>query len=275
MRGKDRGCIFWTVSLAFGEDKYFKIAALADINQTTTLQSGSALNLDTGTSVSSGGDLLWNGTTLTPQGKAKGRTTWALNLGVGGFNGYTKAIVQPLLILASSAPLGPSVLVVGDVIAVSTNGGNVAKVLVTANSGGSITLEFTTYIATAATGPSITAILNNSSRTPAGLPNSGIAPSSLFVITGSGLAAAGDATLHASDGAGLPETTLNGASLSVTVNGTTTHPAMYYSTPTQIDAVLPAATPTGTGTLTLTYNGASISAPIQVQSASAPGISTL
>jgi uncharacterized protein (TIGR03437 family) len=58
----------------------------------------------------------------------------------------------------------------------------------------------------------------------------------------------------------------------VTVNGVTTHPGIYYAIPTQIAAVLPAATPVGTGTLTVTYSGsASNAAPIQVV-ASAVGI---
>jgi uncharacterized protein (TIGR03437 family) len=54
--------------------------------------------------------------------------------------------------------------------------------------------------------------------------------------------------------AGLP-LTLNGASISVTVGGVTTDPAIYYTSPSQIAAVLPASTPVGTGTLTVTYNG--------------------
>src|SRR6185437_2055182 len=58
---------------------------------------------------------------------------------------------------------------------------------------------------------------------------------------------------------------LNGASITVVVNGVTTHPALYYTSPAQLAAVLPAATPVGTGTLTVTYNGAtSPPAPIQV-----------
>ena len=71
--------------------------------------------------------------------------------------------------------------------------------------------------------------------------------------------------------AGLP-LTLNGASITVVVNGVTTHPALYYTSPTQLAAVLPAATPVGTGTLTVNYRGAnSAPAPIQVV-ASAVGI---
>lgn len=48
---------------------------------------------------------------------------------------------------------------------------------------------------------------------------------------------------------------LNGASIAVTVNGVTVHPALYYTSGGQLAAVLPASTPIGDGTLTVTYNG--------------------
>jgi hypothetical protein len=44
----------------------FPIAALADLSENTILQAGSALNLDTGAVVSSGGDILWNGSAIAP-----------------------------------------------------------------------------------------------------------------------------------------------------------------------------------------------------------------
>jgi uncharacterized protein (TIGR03437 family) len=122
----------------------------------------------------------------------------------------------------------------------------------------------------AAAGPTITQILNNSSGTPPGLPNYGIAPSSIFIVTGSDLAAPGVPALQSSAAPGLPST-LNGASITVVVNGVTTYPALYYTSPTQLAAVLPAATPVGAGTLTVTYGGAKASANIQVV-ASAIGI---
>jgi hypothetical protein len=53
--------------------------ALADLTRTTTLQANTTLNLETGATGSSGGDLLWDGTTLIPQGAAK-----AVNIGVVG-----------------------------------------------------------------------------------------------------------------------------------------------------------------------------------------------
>jgi uncharacterized protein (TIGR03437 family) len=84
-----------------------------------------------------------------------------------------------------------------------------------------------------------------------------------------------DATpvLQSSAAPGLP-TTLNGASITFTVNSVITHPAIYYAVPTAIAAVLPAATPLGTGTVTVTYKGTT-SAPAAVQVvASALGINT-
>ena len=68
--------------------------------------------------------------------------------------------------------------------------------------------------------------------------------------------------------------TLNGASITVVVGGVTTLPALYYTSPGQLAAVLPAATPIGTGTLTVTYKGVTSSpATIQVVP-SAIGINT-
>ena len=48
----------------------FPVAALANVTGTPTLATGSTLNLDTGATGTSGGDLSWNGTALTPQGSA-------------------------------------------------------------------------------------------------------------------------------------------------------------------------------------------------------------
>jgi uncharacterized protein (TIGR03437 family) len=132
-------------------------------------------------------------------------------------------------------------------------------------------LVFALPVAALAAAPTITQILNNSSGTPPGLPNSGIAPSSIFIVTGTGLADPGTPVLQSSAAPGLP-LTLNGASITVVVNGVTTHPALYYTSPTQLAAVLPAATPVGTGTLTVTYDGAPSNAASVLVVASAVGI---
>jgi uncharacterized protein (TIGR03437 family) len=130
--------------------------------------------------------------------------------------------------------------------------------------------------------PTITAVLNNYSYILPGNPNYGIAPGSIFVIFGTGLAAPGSpAVLQNSvcpvppgDCQGLP-LTLNGASVTVTVAGLSVQPALYYATPMQIAAVLPSITPLATGTVTVTYNGVtSQPATLQVVQ-SALGIATM
>jgi uncharacterized protein (TIGR03437 family) len=119
--------------------------------------------------------------------------------------------------------------------------------------------------------PAITQILNNSSGTPPGLPNYGIAPSSIFIVVGTGLADPGTPALQDTTAPGGLPLTLNGASITVVVNGVTTHPALYYTSPSQLAAVLPAATPVGTGTLTVTYNGATSNSAVLQVVASAVG----
>ena len=238
----------------------FPIAAFANLNQTTTLPaSGQAnLNLETGATATSGGDIQWSSSGITPQGSATALhiySGWPLSefdtisiIVVSGLPGY------------SQAPIPRAMLAVGDVFGVHTNGAHWAKVIVTATTATSITLQFTTFGVAAGNGggstgpPTITSIRNNSSGIPAGLPNSGIAPSSIFVVIGTGLADPGLPVLQSSAAPGIP-LTLNGATISVTVNGVTAHPALYYTSPSQIAAVLPASTPVGTGTLTVTYKG--------------------
>jgi uncharacterized protein (TIGR03437 family) len=111
--------------------------------------------------------------------------------------------------------------------------------------------------------PVVNAVVNNFSGIVPGLPNYGIAPASLFVIYGSGLCASASLVTQTSAGTGLPQT-LNGMTITVTVNGKNTTPAIYYAIPTQVAAVLPSSTQVGTGTITVNYNGQSGSAPIQV-----------
>jgi len=243
----------------------FPIAARADLSDTKTLTAAQSLNLDTGSTASP--DILWTGNSLAPQGSAKAVILPGIT-GATAFGLLAQVQLQAFSVLASSSAIPTGALTVGAIVAVFTNAGHPAKMMVTANSGGSITLQFTTYAATGGGGggggaPTITQIVNNSSSILVGFPGYGIAPSSLFAIKGSGLADPGDATNHSSEGAGL-QTTLNGASVSVTVSGTTTHPALYYATPSQLSVVLPAATPLGTGTLTVTYKGVT-SAPATIK----------
>lgn len=162
----------------------------------------------------------------------------------------------------SSSPIAASSLVAGaasgTIIGLETNGGWPAKFLITALSSSSISIQYTTYQAATSGGspggPTITAVMNNSSMIPSGFPNSGIAPSSLFVIQGAGMATPGSTPVVQDSTKGLP-TTLNGASISVGAGGKTFTPAIWYSSPTAIAAVLPAATLAGSATLTVSYNG--------------------
>ncbi|MGA2741985.1 MAG: hypothetical protein ABSG65_31660 [Bryobacteraceae bacterium] len=116
--------------------------------------------------------------------------------------------------------------------------------------------------------PTVGGLLNNYSYTLPGLPNYGIAEGSIFVIYGTNFSSA-NTPLQSP-----PPPTLNGVTINVTVNGTTTHPLFYYLYPTQIAAVLPSATPVGTGAITVTTSaGTSAAFPIQVV-ASAFGLLT-
>jgi uncharacterized protein (TIGR03437 family) len=231
------------------------MAALADVTGTPTLAAGTALSLDTGATSSSGGDVLWSGTSLTPQGSAG-----AYNLGNLGLATYSTLPQSTLSALPSSlytkSAIAIGSLPVGEVLAVKTNGGNYAKVLVTAQSGTSISLQFQTFGGSSTpTGPTITQILNNYGLVPAGFTNSGISPGSLFIIKGAGLADPNaPAVLWQFKDGPLP-TTSNGASVKVTVGSTTTVPAFYYAIAAQLALVLPSNTPTGNATLTVTYGG--------------------
>lgn len=106
--------------------------------------------------------------------------------------------------------------------------------------------------------PVVTEIANIYSWTLPGMPNYGTARGSIFALFGTNLSSA-SAPLQS----GPLQTTLDGVTLNVTVNGVTTQALLYYLSPTQINAVLPSSTPTGTGTLTVTNNGV-VSAPFTI-----------
>jgi uncharacterized protein (TIGR03437 family) len=238
--------------------------ARADITQTAVLGDGWYLNLDTGKVTAAPAaaevyDLRYTNLTIAPQGSAK-----VYNLGTRTaqqFANLTEPQIRAQLVLASKNPIAASALVIGDVFIALTNDSNASKVMVSRT--GPLALTFTTFQSAPPGVPTITGVLNNSSRIGAGLPNSGIAPSSLFVVTGSAMSDPGDPVLQSSASPGL-QTTLMGASIAVTVNGVTTNPALWYASPTQLAAVLPARTPTGNGTLTVAYNGLT-SAPFAIQ----------
>ena len=270
---------------------YLRIAVLAlvgtaamfgDFTQSNvTLESSQNFNLENGAMTSSGGDFEFTGSSITFAGNALGYTV-ATGVGPGGYALYNEATLQAFYGggpgVYSKNPIVSPALAVNTVFAVYDNSKHFAKVLITGLTSSSITFQFLTYGATGGAqpgAPTISKIQNNYSNVALGLPNYGIAPSTIFVIYGTGMAdPTAKAALQSSASPGIPST-FNGASIAVTVNGVTTHPAMYYAIATQIAAVLPANTPVGTGTLTVTYNGLT-SAPATIQVVeSALGLDTL
>jgi uncharacterized protein (TIGR03437 family) len=109
--------------------------------------------------------------------------------------------------------------------------------------------------------PTVSLVVNGASYSYPPLQNSSIAVGSFFTIFGTGMGPAIGASWSPYP---LP-TTLAGVSVSVVVNGTTEAAYPAYVSASQINAVLPSGTPTGTGTLTVSYNsGTSATFPITV-----------
>jgi uncharacterized protein (TIGR03437 family) len=114
-------------------------------------------------------------------------------------------------------------------------------------------------------------ILNAASRTPFGLPNSGIAQGSMFLVMGQNL---GPTWVQFAPSLPL-STSLGGVTLNVTVGSTSLAPYLVYVSATQIGAIMPSNTPVGAGTLKVTYGGATSSPAIVQVVRNAPGILTL
>jgi len=226
----------------------FPLAAQTTVTGTQTLTSGQHLNLDDGTTGLAGGDLYW---TSTPQLGSFGSAVIAFPPGSVTASNFA-SITQAQLIgytYNSTQVFGAKA---GTVFAVYTNQNNYSAVLITAVAADqtSVTLQFITFHS-----PTISKVVNNYSQIDSGFPNSGIAVGSLFIIKGGSLASATTVSaLQSSLPPGLPST-LNGASVSVTVNGATVTPVFYYAISTQLALVLPSSTPLGAGTITATFNG--------------------
>jgi uncharacterized protein (TIGR03437 family) len=239
------------------------------------------LNLDTGTTGSSGtGDITFNpGTSIAPVGNAKLADLTTLVGAEFSILAGEGSIFEGLLAQETflTTPIPNSKLVTGEAIAVHTNGGSYAAVLVTAVSSTSITLQYVTYSTvpakvaggTATLGgpaaPSISLVQNNYSFILPGAPNYGIAPGALILIQGTGLTTPGSQAVLPTPPATLP-TILNGSKVTVTVGSNPpVNGALYYACDghvcnptTQLDllaVVLPSTTPVGTGTITVSYGG--------------------
>ncbi len=255
-------------------------AALAVLTGAPTLTPGQSLSLDTGAVSTTGGDILWNGAVFQFQGTATG-----YNFALIGFNGnlgydFIESSGSSFLSASQSTftftggLLDSTASAVGGVVGIETNGGNYAVFIVTANTGSTVALQYVNFETSAPAGPFITHVMNNYSLIPAGLPNSAIAPGSLFIIQGSGLASATSVSSLQSSAQGLP-ITLNGAAVSITdSHGVTSSPAFYYAIDSQLALVMPSSTAGGLGSVTVTYNGQT-SPPYAIEIAvSSPGFAS-
>ena len=238
----------------------FALAAIAfaDISGSASVQNGAGFAFDSGTYTTSG-DIFFTGTSITWQGGAKGvvipgRDPASLN----------QQLLQQLATSFPTIPILASSLLPGSVIALQTQGGNVAKLQVSSITSNAFQFLYLTYGSAPVVGANVTRVLNNSSLILNGFPNSGVAPSTIIQIQGSNLSDPVQGTLALEDSTkGLP-TTLRGASSRVTSGGKDYPIAWYYTSPTQVAGVLPAGVPTGPATLTYTFKGASTTSTITI-----------
>src|SRR5579872_629837 len=116
----------------------------------------------------------------------------------------------------------------------------------------------------------VESVLTAASHTIPGMPNSGVAQGSTFIVSGVNL---GPATKMKATTFPL-SSQLGASSVTVTVGDTTTNAIMTSAYVTQVSAILPSNTPTGDGVLAVAYEGRnSNTIPIHVVGAS-PGIFT-
>jgi uncharacterized protein (TIGR03437 family) len=236
-------------------------AALADTSGSVTLNPLTAVDLDSGATTSAAGgiptgDILWVPPTLAPAALGVSGTILP-QTGSAAFDALTAAQVAATNIPSSGGTFSASQIPTNTILVYKTKTGKFSKILITSVSSTSLGIKFVTFGGTGGTtggsGPTISSVMNNYSAIAPGQPNYGIAPGSLFFVTGSGLATTTTA-LQDSRSPGL-QTTLQGVTVTVVVGGSTLTCPLYYLSPTQIDAVLPDNTPSGTGTVTVALNG--------------------
>lgn len=262
--------IYSTCALVLG--LAFPVVAFADASGTQALSANTIFNLDNSTVVTSGGDIKFTGTAITLVGSAT-----AYNFGSGGATTYGFLSQTTLSSLAlqpgnytQAAITGSNNLAVGQVIAVHTNGGNYARMLVTALSSSSITFQYTTYGGTGGTPtPNITAVQDAGSYT------SNIAQGSIFVVKGTTLSPSG----YTQFGFPLP-TSSSGVSIAFTpeTGGSPTNAYLIYifneNGVNQLAAVLPSTVATGLYNVTVTNGGATSSSVSVSVVARKPGLIT-
>ena len=243
------------------------VAALADATGTPTISSGSDFSFDNGSSTSSGGDIKFTGTSITPVGSAR-----FFDAGTGGtatYNELTSSLIATygsVPSLFTTAPITGGSLVVNEVFVVKTNGGNFAKVLITSVSSSSLKIQYDAVGSTVTGGtptPGISSVLDAGSYT------ANIAEGSVFVVRGSNLCPSGLSYTAFN----LPSSFQN---VSVTFTpasggtGTNAYILDVFNEPVngqpfnQIAAILPSTVAPGNYNVTVT-NGTAMSSPYAVQ----------
>jgi uncharacterized protein (TIGR03437 family) len=232
----------------------FPIAALADFSNTQTISSGGYVNLTNGATASSGADLLFSGTSITPQGSAA-----IYNLGALGqeasveYGSLTSGSLS--FFKYTTTPISGTSLVAGEIFLVQGNLGYYTKVWITAVSSSSLSLQYDTFGAPAGGNtPTITAVDDAGSYTPT------IAQGSMFVVKGNNLSGSG----YQQTGYPLPQSFM-GSSIAFTplTGGSPTAAYIVYlyneGGVNQLAAILPSTIATGFYNVTVTYNGATSS----------------
>jgi uncharacterized protein (TIGR03437 family) len=241
----------------------FPIAALADFSNTQTITSGQHLTLDNGATSTSGGDLAFTGTSITPQGSAK---LVDYSMGSAGSTASTlyglfTSSADLSYLTYTATPISGSSLVANEIFLALDNAGNYAKVWITAVSSTSLTIQYDTFGAPAGGNtPTISAVLDAGSYTP------NIAQGETFVVKGNNLSASGPTQFTSFP---LP-ITFEGVQIFFTPqNGGNVTPAyiVYLYNQggvNQLAAVLPSTVPVGFYNVTVINNGPT-SPPFSVQ----------
>src|SRR4051794_25089964 len=108
------------------------LTTFADVTGSPTLAVNTMINLDTGTTGATGGDLLWTGSQLTPQPNAG-----LFSIPGGGAATY-QALTQSIIsgFPVSSAPVAVNALTGNAVFVYKTKSGNYGKMLIVSAASG-------------------------------------------------------------------------------------------------------------------------------------------
>jgi uncharacterized protein (TIGR03437 family) len=183
---------------------------------------------------------------------AAGQVTFG-DISKGGI-GLTSAQLKTWDMTSPLGPVsGPNFLIAGTI----TDGHDIVTLNGVANTSNGPSPTFQSSIPP----PTVTSVANAASNIAPGLPNSGIAQGAIFLIFGFGMGPTDIAIAPAP----FQSTSLSNTSVAVTVSGVTVNAPMYYTSASQVAALLPSNTPAGAGTLTVSYSGrTSAPAPITV-----------